>query len=398
MDKGRKPNQLIQAGQELSALQLKALLGMLTEFKVHIPAGVSTDNFVADAEAMKTISDVKYNIPLSHLVPDFSKYKGGELYKRARAQIKGLMAQSITFEDESKMRSYNLVSYSEIDKGTSEIVAKFNSDIVPVLVRMVDRGYTEISLEFVRQMKSSYSIRIYELLMKNRKLNHVMENGYKVSLEDLRFLLGVGDNAYSVFGDFKRRVLMQAAKEINSDKTNLRYEYEPLRTGRKITHIRFYNIVVVDPHLDTEGNPVEGVDQAKMILEPSDPLSHLNKKDALAIKKQHSPEYITYYYKHSRTQERKGVIKKSFDGFFFKQLTEDPKDFYNRPTPKKAPVKSSTTEEKTLKEKTDEALVIFNSLSEEIQKTYLENVQDNNMFLDEVTLRRMAALKYSEMN
>jgi len=385
IDAGRKPNQLIQAGQGLTALQQKALLGMLKRFTFDAAIHNTVEHY-------NRLADIEYNIPLSDLVPDFKKYKGGELFHRARTQIEALMSQTIRIDTGEKLRNYNLVAFSEIDKGSSQITAKFNREIIPVIVSMVERGYTEISLQYVRQLKSAYSIRIYELLLKNKNLSHVIKNGYKISIDDFKFLLGIDQTTYKMIADFKRRVLAQADKEINSTKTNLRYSYELLRTGRKTTHVRFYDIMIVES-TDIQS----GIEQGVLPFDSDHPLTHINFKDAVKIVEKESPEYIEYYYKRSRRIEREGGVKKSFEGFFYKQLTSDPKDFYNRSekvVKKKRDI--NETPRKTLKENSDEALVLFGELSHDEQETRVQYERESTLFTDEQTLKRIAALKYVE--
>jgi plasmid replication initiation protein len=379
--KGNKPNDFILAGQRLTPLQHKALLSMLTKFKFDAQAHHTP-------KMLTELADIEYTIPLSDIVADYDKYRGGALFKRARAQIEGLMAQSIRIDNGNKLRNYNLVSYSEIDTGTSYIKAKFNHDVIPVLVAMVERGYTELSLTYVRQLKSSYSIRIYELLMKNRKLSHVKKNGYTVTVTLLRYLLGLEEDVYPLFGDFNRRVLAQADKEINSDKTDLRYKFEKIKLGRKVTHIRFYDIRIIDGGDDQSSD--EDIEFTE--IDVDSPLQFINKKDAVWISNTHTTEYIEYYYKRSRRLERAGTVK-SFDGFFFKQLKDDPKDFYNIPKAKKR-TSSAEVPEKTLKELTDEALILFVELDMDEQNRRVEIERAHTLFTDDETLRRQAALNY----
>jgi plasmid replication initiation protein len=386
VDHGRKPNELIQAGQGLTALQQKALLGMLKRFTFDAAIHNTPEHY-------NRLSDIEYNIPLSDLVPNYQKHKGGELFQRARDQIEALMSQTIRIDTGEKLRNYNLVSFSEIDKGTSQITAKFNREIIPVIVSMVERGYTEISLQYVRQLKSAYSIRIYELLLKNKNLSHVIKNGYKIGIDDFKFLLGIDKSTYKMVADFKRRVLVQADKEVNSPKTNLRYEYELLRTGRKVTHVRFFNIKIVDQlH---SGDEIKSTPLLSS-FDSTHPLSHINQSDAAKINAKHSREYIDYYFKRSKQQEREGVIKKSFEGFFFKQLISDPKDFYNRQVKEVTPTKTraSSPTEKSYKEKSDEALVLFLELPHEEQQKLIQIESEGSLFTDETVLKRNAAMNY----
>jgi plasmid replication initiation protein len=48
----------------------------------------------------------------------------------------------------------------------------------------------------------------------------------------------LSDDIYPKFADFKKRVLDAAVKELNN-KTNLVIEYQTMKTGKKITAIKF---------------------------------------------------------------------------------------------------------------------------------------------------------------
>lgn len=56
---------------------------------------------------------------------------------------------------------------------------------------------------------------------------------------ELRGYLGVEKNAYPVFKEFKRWVLKPLIDAIN-ERTDLQLTYEPVKTGRKLTHLKFF--------------------------------------------------------------------------------------------------------------------------------------------------------------
>ena len=59
---------------------------------------------------------------------------------------------------------------------------------------------------------SQYSGRIYELLKQYQSI------GLRIfKIEDLRLLLGIEIGEYKLYGDFKRKILLKAQKEINHD-------------------------------------------------------------------------------------------------------------------------------------------------------------------------------------
>lgn len=70
----------------------------------------------------------------------------------------------------------------------------------------IKKEFTSYKLENVVKLKSSYAIRIYELLKQYEKLQE-----RTFLLDDLRKMLGAED-IYPAYGNFKQRVLMPAQK------------------------------------------------------------------------------------------------------------------------------------------------------------------------------------------
>jgi len=94
--------------------------------------------------------------------------------------------------------------------------------------------FTKIPLKYLFTFRSTYSIRLYELLKQYEN------TGFRIDeLSELREMLGVEPNEYKRFEAFERKVLKVAVKEINK-KADIEVSYKKKKTGRKITHIEFY--------------------------------------------------------------------------------------------------------------------------------------------------------------
>lgn len=94
--------------------------------------------------------------------------------------------------------------------------------------------FTSYILEQTSLLKSTYSIRMYEILSQwiTAKKTPVFE------IEKFRQQLGIGVNEYSRMHQFKERVLENAIDEINK-KTDLTVKYEQVKSGRNITGFSF---------------------------------------------------------------------------------------------------------------------------------------------------------------
>ncbi|NNM60341.1 MAG: replication initiation protein [Legionellales bacterium] len=94
--------------------------------------------------------------------------------------------------------------------------------------------YAQINLVIQSRFSSSYGLALYENCARFRNLP--MTKWF--SVDDFRKLMGVKSDEYSIFRDFKRRVLDKAVEEVNS-LSDIRVTPEIKRIGQKASEIRF---------------------------------------------------------------------------------------------------------------------------------------------------------------
>ena len=110
---------------------------------------------------------------------------------------------------------------------------KLDEDMVPYLFDLKQK-FTQYQLYNVLGMKSAFSVRIYEL-MKSYSFRHTII----FELNELKELLMVEHvKSYVNYKDFRVKVLEKAQTEIN-ELTDINIEFEPIKTGRKVTSIKF---------------------------------------------------------------------------------------------------------------------------------------------------------------
>lgn len=130
-----------------------------------------------------------------------------------------------------QLRLYNLFDSLPTHKADDNIVARlvFDERIVPRLSNL-KASFTQVDLADVAGFTSTYTFRIYQLLMKFKSTGYV-----KISLDELRFMLML-KLKYPFVADLKRWVIETAINEIN-EKTPYTVKYELLKKGRKFTHL-----------------------------------------------------------------------------------------------------------------------------------------------------------------
>ncbi len=94
--------------------------------------------------------------------------------------------------------------------------------------------YGKINLIVQSRFKSSYGLALYENCARYRGLP-----GTKAfAIDEFRKLMGVPEEQYKVFRDFKRRVIEKAVDEINTY-SDIKVEPEIRRAGRKVVSVKF---------------------------------------------------------------------------------------------------------------------------------------------------------------
>lgn len=130
-----------------------------------------------------------------------------------------------------QLRLYNLFDALPTHKADDNIVARlvFDERVVPRLSNL-KASFTQVDLADVAEFTSTYTFRIYQLLMQYKSTGFV-----KISIDDLRFMLMLKFK-YPLVADLKKRVIETAVKEIN-EKTPYSVKYELIKKGRKFTHL-----------------------------------------------------------------------------------------------------------------------------------------------------------------
>jgi len=127
--------------------------------------------------------------------------------------------------------SFTLIAGFEYKNGIIEY--SFPHQIINMILE--PKMFGKINLVIIKSLKSRYSIALYELAedYMNAKIP-------KMSIEECRTLIGLGENQYPKFSMLKKHVIDVALAEINSSQNmafNMSYELET--KGRKTTHIKF---------------------------------------------------------------------------------------------------------------------------------------------------------------
>jgi plasmid replication initiation protein len=220
-----KSNSLIEAHYELSLTEQKIILFFVSKIRIN------DENF-----HRHTIS-----------VEEFCEligYKGRPRYTELSEITKKLLSKVVEIKVGDKLKQFQWVSYVEYNTGKGTITLEFHEKMKPFLLQL-KKEFTSYKLKNIMKLKSIYSIRIYEILKKWQPLKEV-----EIPLKELRKMVGAA-NKYAEYSNFKLKVLNVAKRELNK-LTDIRFDFEEIKSGRKVVAIRFLIKSVAIPQITEE--------------------------------------------------------------------------------------------------------------------------------------------------
>lgn len=172
-------------------------------------------------------------------IQDLATFLGiadGNLYRDVQHICGNLVQRAVWVGTGNPKNPWKVLPWLQLAEydGAGTITLMLSEAMRPYVLEL-DKYFTQYQLENILQMSSFYGIRMYELL----KCNEYKNGEYQeYSIDFLRQYFSC-EKKYSVFKDFRRRVLEVAIREINN-KSDLYIDYIEYKiTRRKTTSIKF---------------------------------------------------------------------------------------------------------------------------------------------------------------
>ncbi|MEH6891863.1 replication initiation protein [Bacillus sp. JJ864] len=207
-----KSNTLIEANSRLNLVEQKMLLCLAS-------------NIEPSDRDFKT-----YTFPIKQF-HDLLGLSGSTKYTELSKITKELLSKVIEIRVGEELIQVSWLSSAIYNRNKGTIDMRFDPLLKPFLLELSSK-FTSYRLANVVKLKSTYAIRIYELLKQYEDLKE-----RTISLENLRYYLDAMD-VYPNYANFKQRVLKPSQKELNQ-KTDIFFEFEEIKSGRKVQKIRF---------------------------------------------------------------------------------------------------------------------------------------------------------------
>ena len=169
---------------------------------------------------------------------ELTKLKRKDLYWAVKEALKELLEKPLYIPTDDGFIMCNWISGGHYVENQGEVRFMIYPKLRPFLLE-AQKKFLKYKLENILSLRSSYSIRIYEILKDWLELNKRYGNKIEkiISLNEFRQMLEI-PRGYR-YNDIKRFILEKAKAEL-AEHTDIIFDYEEIKTGRKVTHLHFY--------------------------------------------------------------------------------------------------------------------------------------------------------------
>ena len=159
---------------------------------------------------------------------------GSENYTYMKLVTKQLQARTIDLIEDGgdTLTQTNWMEYSRYEGSKGLVKLKLHHLLKPYILQLTGH-FTKYKLSSVIHLSSSYSIRVYELLMQYIKIGK-----RTFTLDELKLKTGVPEGSFKRYPDFRRYVLLKAQTELEQ-KSDLCFDFIPIKSGKQIIKIEF---------------------------------------------------------------------------------------------------------------------------------------------------------------
>ena len=246
------------------------------------------------------------------------RFKKGELeaimgkklnISEVRPQMYNLMGKVVEINDPSKPREARFITLfeeayvSQDENGLWQFDLTCTNKAKEYFFNVEQIGYLRYKLKSVSSIRSRFSYLMFLYIESNR-----FRKTWKVDLDVLRDYFKCTEKTYQEYKFFNQKVLKKSQEELE-EKTKCKFTYEPIRTGRNVTAIKFTVKTLKELSLESIENNNGGMESVYDMIDMEDDNYPINFY-RLVLPVELTDEQI----KVLEMEARENVIK-DYDGF-----------------------------------------------------------------------------------
>lgn len=160
--------------------------------------------------------------------------------KELEERLKHLMGNVVKIPDTDERKGFRLISLFEEavaeqdDYGLWQVKLECTQKAMKYIFNIENLGYLRYKLRCITSITSRYTYIMFIYLESNR-----FRKSWEVPLAELKEILNCDkEKLYKEFKFFNQKILKRVQKEMH-EKTECRYDYEPIKKGRSVVAVRF---------------------------------------------------------------------------------------------------------------------------------------------------------------
>lgn len=197
---------------------------------------------------IRTLANQKSKLKNKIITPkDIAKEKSKQLEMFCDNLMKKTLLLPV--DDELDYHLTNWFTSFKYVNAEDMIYCKINEDLKPYLIELKGISFRKNYLQNILTFKSKYTHKFYLLLKLVNTDRHINIEPYGtiIPIEWFRKWLGLQDDEYKLYGDFKRRILEQSKKDLED--TEINFEFDEIKTKKAVTHLKIKAVYKKDKDL-----------------------------------------------------------------------------------------------------------------------------------------------------
>ncbi len=248
-------------------------------------------------------------------VKDFNRIvgiKNEANYQRTKELTKKLLERSLQITKDNSVLQITWLSSAEYFEGKGYVELSFDPKLKPYLLQLKE-FFTKYRLQNVIRLKSSYSIKLYELLKQYENIGR-----REFTLEQLRRKLGLKDSEYPLYANFKQKILSRVLNELN-EHTDLSFSMRERKNIRKVVGIVF---VISKKRQQQTRKENDCLDNKKELTDRLHEYYCLSPAQARDIKERFDEDRIRANLAYVEEKQKQGTIK-NIGAYTLKAIEDD---------------------------------------------------------------------------